>query len=321
MSLKENAIDFLNRAIELVSRVEKGEEDVASLKYAVIFLTTALELLMKAILEKNHWCLVFKNLNKASKDNLRKQDFESVDFNLALERLEKILGIKLEEGEKKKLKSLQKYRNRILHYSVEINLLQAKSLLAKGFIIFINLYRELCDNKEEHIALVQHIHANLKDFHKFVQLKLREIQKEMSDYERPIEPYKECPNCLLKTIVFKDNDRCFCLYCLKEFSVEDLCFFEDEVDHCPKCGHKTFGFVLYNNDEGEFICIRCGHRQEYLNDNFICKQITALAKQQEWDEVKSLLKEWFYENYEEPVNCCPWDEGEYIYIWGVLMTH
>ena len=84
MSLKENAIDFLNRAVELVSRVEEKKESVSSLKYAIIFLTTALELLMKAILEKEHWCLVFKNLNKASREALREQDFESVDFNTAL---------------------------------------------------------------------------------------------------------------------------------------------------------------------------------------------------------------------------------------------
>jgi hypothetical protein len=25
---------------------------------------------------------------------------------------------------------------------------------------------------------------------------------------------------------------------------------------------------------------------------------------------------WFFENFEDPVNSTPWDEGEYVYIWG-----
>jgi len=28
------------------------------------------------------------------------------------------------------------------------------------------------------------------------------------------------------------------------------------------------------------------------------------------------MRDWFYENYKRPVDVCPYDEGEYVYIWG-----
>ncbi|MDD6485773.1 MAG: hypothetical protein PUF61_02355 [Spirochaetales bacterium] len=34
------------------------------------------------------------------------------------------------------------------------------------------------------------------------------------------------------------------------------------------------------------------------------------------DEQKFFIKNWFLNNYENPANCCPYEEGEYVYIWG-----
>lgn len=34
------------------------------------------------------------------------------------------------------------------------------------------------------------------------------------------------------------------------------------------------------------------------------------------EEQKDYLKKWFLNNYEDPANCCPWEDGEYVYIWG-----
>lgn len=31
---------------------------------------------------------------------------------------------------------------------------------------------------------------------------------------------------------------------------------------------------------------------------------------------KNIIKKWFYENYEDPAENCPYDDGEYIYIYG-----
>lgn len=34
------------------------------------------------------------------------------------------------------------------------------------------------------------------------------------------------------------------------------------------------------------------------------------------DEQKTFIKNWFLNNYDNPANCCPYDDGEYVYIWG-----
>jgi hypothetical protein len=34
------------------------------------------------------------------------------------------------------------------------------------------------------------------------------------------------------------------------------------------------------------------------------------------DETTDAIKSWFYANFEDPVENTPWDEGEYVYIWG-----
>jgi len=47
------------------------------------------------------------------------------------------------------------------------------------------------------------------------------------------------------------------------------------------------------------------------------RQITAeeLSELDKEDQI-SVMKEWFYERYEDPVNSCPVDSGEYVYIFG-----
>jgi hypothetical protein len=47
---------------------------------------------MKAVLEKEHWSLLFENIDNANKEILSVGDFKSVDFNTALERLKCIVG-------------------------------------------------------------------------------------------------------------------------------------------------------------------------------------------------------------------------------------
>lgn len=34
------------------------------------------------------------------------------------------------------------------------------------------------------------------------------------------------------------------------------------------------------------------------------------------EEQKEKIKKWFLNNYEDPANCCPYEDGEYQYIWG-----
>ena len=61
LSLVENAEDFLSEAVKYAKAASPRDW-----KYATLHLWTALELLLKALLENEHWSLLFEDINKAS---------------------------------------------------------------------------------------------------------------------------------------------------------------------------------------------------------------------------------------------------------------
>jgi hypothetical protein len=88
LSLIENSFDFLDSSI----KYSKGTEN-RDWKYALLNLANAIELMMKAVLEQEHWSLLFEDIKKANKAILEQGDFKSVNFDTAIERLKSIVGI------------------------------------------------------------------------------------------------------------------------------------------------------------------------------------------------------------------------------------
>src|SRR6266700_2825820 len=88
LSLVENAEDFLSEAVKYAKAASARDW-----KYATLHLWTALELLLKAVLENEHWSLLFEDVNKASRKTLAEGDFQTVRFDTALERIRGIVGI------------------------------------------------------------------------------------------------------------------------------------------------------------------------------------------------------------------------------------
>ena len=50
----------------------------------------------------------------------------------------------------------------------------------------------------------------------------------------------------------------------------------------------------------------------------------AMSELPSWDmgplaappDIVDLMVQWFFRNFEDPVEYTPWDEGEYVFIWG-----
>ena len=85
LSLIDNSFDYLENSI----KYSKAEENRAW-KYALLNLASAIELMMKGVLEKEHWSLLFEDIKKANKDALAKGDIKSVNFETAIERIKSI---------------------------------------------------------------------------------------------------------------------------------------------------------------------------------------------------------------------------------------
>jgi len=142
LSLTENAHDFIGEAIK-----HANAKDGHDWKYALLHLGSALELIMKAILEKEHWSLIFEDVDKASREDLKSGNFKSVNWENLVERIVRIIGKHISDRDKIDLKRIREIRNKIIHYSVEINIEILRSVIARGLNIFINYSKQLAKKK------------------------------------------------------------------------------------------------------------------------------------------------------------------------------
>lgn len=74
----ENGIDFLENAIESL-----GDGSPRGLKYAIIHLQAAAEVLLKVRLMREHWTLVFRESGTAKMGKFKMGDFVSVGLGEA----------------------------------------------------------------------------------------------------------------------------------------------------------------------------------------------------------------------------------------------
>ena len=86
-------------------------------KMAIIYYFSALELLFKARLFKEHWAFILQNIDdrKATINNLKNGDFLTVSFDTAISRIQNLLQ-DLEPGYEKYFDDLRNIRNRLVHF-------------------------------------------------------------------------------------------------------------------------------------------------------------------------------------------------------------
>lgn len=275
LTLIENSFDYLETSIES----SKGTDNCAW-KYALLNLASAIELMMKAVLEKEHWCLLFEDINKANKDILNKGDLKSVNFETATERIKSIVGIKLSPNEERYLQKIRQKRNRITHFSIELHIEEVKSIVAKGIGIFIKLYRQI-ETDENVEDKLYYINNELLSFEKYVKLRLAEIEKEISGMERP-NIFLTCPSCLQETIVINTKfDELSCKFCGAGFSYKDMADFSSDgySGPCPECMKGALAYLAMSGDSGEYICTKCGFTSAE-NYNVVCTS----CENTYWDE-------------------------------------
>ncbi|MEU6226222.1 hypothetical protein [Streptomyces sp. NPDC047042] len=111
-----NGIDFLR---SVVGHLGKGANELSheDLKYGVLHLHAATEVLLKARLTHEHWSQVLENPATANLAVFRSGNFKSCSMEEALDRLDRVVGIKI--GSRTAINSLTKTRNMLQHYGLE----------------------------------------------------------------------------------------------------------------------------------------------------------------------------------------------------------
>ena len=135
LNLAQNAIDSINRAIELIAWQEEPDE-AKRLKQAVLSVAHGVELLLKERLRLVHPSLIWENVDKYPSTSAR-----TVGVEIAVTRLKNIGGLTFSDADILLIRSLRDTRNAIEHYSWSTTSKEANSIIGKalGFAVSFSL--------------------------------------------------------------------------------------------------------------------------------------------------------------------------------------
>lgn len=272
-NLLHNSLDYL-----LLAGEQAQMNSPRMLKHALATLADGVELLLKARLEVYDWCLLFKNIDVATRDKLSDGKFISVTFDQAVTRLKQICGVEIADSHMTTLRALKGERNKIRHYAITIPAEEAASLLEKTYSFALDFVKE---NLEEHLdseseSVLNQLRELLGTFEQFVKSRLDDIKDDVAK-----EAFSSfgCPRCLQDTMYSDGDGQSSCLFCGFSASGEDAAiehverhfisrhkdwaFEEDRIKDCPDCGQCA---AVYHPDQNAFQCLACGS----IKYNSIC---------------------------------------------------
>ncbi len=94
---------------------DMGDLHCQGIKHIILNLSNSFELVVKYRLQEEHWAFVFADLDKASFDDYINGAFISVDIKSGINRLKNICDVNFLF---KSSMNIYKYRNRLIHYTL-----------------------------------------------------------------------------------------------------------------------------------------------------------------------------------------------------------
>lgn len=278
ITLIENALDFI------LSAVEHAKEDGdRNLKYAILHLSDGIELVLKEKLRREHWSLLFADVNKASENALKTGEFKSVDFDECVERLESISELNM-KSHINLLRLLRRHRNKLQHFEYSGSRNEVISILVKtwGFV-WDFLHDHLPDVVEDQSATIDKIRGFMTENESFVRDRLDSIKSVVDEFRASSNAVLDCPKCLQEFLLIpggeEDSHCLFCRYTASpEEAVDDWCFeffgIQDPKERytnpdrfrCPECGRDTLiqqEFGGMNPPDPGWVCFNCGETWDY----------------------------------------------------------
>ena len=199
-NLAENALDYLILAGEQAKqgspRMAK-DGDPRMTKHALATLADGVELLLKARLELRDWCLIFKDVDQASRPKYENGDFQSVTFDQAILRLKNLCSVEIPAKHLSVVSQLRQLRNRVRHFAVTTEREEAVSLLAKTFSFAIEFVTEHLEQKCPDVSgEMSQLRLLLGEFQEFVQERIKQIHTQLAAKDEQCSYGLDCPKCL-----------------------------------------------------------------------------------------------------------------------------
>jgi hypothetical protein len=274
----ENGVDYLlSVAGHLTSAEQPRPRD---LKYAVLHLQAAAEVLLKTRLQLEHWSLVFKEPGQATRKKFEAGAFDSCTTSEAIARLKDIAGVAIDDKPAKSLAILSRWRNALQHYGLKANARAVDSRAAQVLDFLITFVHEqlvpaLPPGQADTINVdLETIGEKLRTIESFIDTRLTRLGEELKDN---LHRTVQCPTCDQWTLLIGDG-KATCRFChgvwdptsaLDEWSLaQDLPEFT--VVPCPECSAMT---LLLDH-----VWVAAGGPQETCSLCFGCgTQFTTVA--------------------------------------------
>ncbi|MDV6289332.1 hypothetical protein R2F25_20565 [Streptomyces sp. UP1A-1] len=267
-----NGIDYLFSAVEHLTAGDDPPDD-RDLKYAVLHMQAAAEVLLKARLVREHWALAFQDPGTADQDAFLTGKFKSCTLEAAIDRLIRIANVTITPKDRAAIKALSEDRNALTHYGHTANAYQIETRAARvlSFLLtFIHhhLYPQL--TSEEDLELVEdrlsRLRERLSDINALVTNRMNDLSGELAPLaDRTVQ----CPACTQWAVVVGEPSP-ECRFCLEWWGVPhgaamhygSTAVSEDFADlaPCPNCAKDLVVLgarVAHNKSTSIALCFGC----------------------------------------------------------------
>ncbi|MEU1516185.1 hypothetical protein ABZ490_29295 [Streptomyces sp. NPDC005811] len=274
-----NGIDYLASVVEHLNETESAVEP-RDLKYAVLHLQAAAEVLLKARLLREHWNLVFKDPGKATRKAFESGDFESCGTDATVERLRDIAGVTIDRKDVEALKDLARDRNALQHYGLTHN---AHAVEARAGRVLDFLMRFLDtqllpllegDERERAKHDMGPVAVGVRHISSYVKRRLDRLRGELAGLE---DQTIMCPYCEQMTLIVASGSG-DCRFCGGSWDSAELLAFDylgcpdgrlALTFICPQCDSPAFvegaRFADGNRRSDTLHCFGCGARHQARN--------------------------------------------------------
>ncbi|MFM9709117.1 hypothetical protein [Streptomyces galilaeus] len=207
--LVRNGLDYLTSVVEHLDE-NKSMVTPRDVKYAVLHLQAAVEVLLKARLMAEHWSLDFSRPEDATRKALEEATLSSVTTDQAVTRLRNIAAVPITDKEEKALAGLGKHRNKLQHFGLTApaRAVEAKAGEVLDFLIrFVDeelLPRLGPEERKEVERTLRELRGGLVNINTFVKERTNRIRGEVKKEDAGNRTIR-CPDCDQLALVLGDE--------------------------------------------------------------------------------------------------------------------
>ncbi|MFF2331969.1 MULTISPECIES: hypothetical protein [unclassified Streptomyces] len=217
--LVHNGMDYLLDAVHLL----REHPDERALKYAVLHLQAAVEVLLKVPLVQEDWRLVIALPKDCEEERYRRGDFTSVSVWKAIPLLNTHLGIRLPDSAKASLDRLADHRNKLQHFGMTGSSTAIESRAAEVLDFLLDFVHEHVRPRlaaadaahvEEQMRTARAVLSNVLELFYSRTVRLAPILDAVADR------VTDCPDCGQWAMEIKGTGAVKCHFCPQDWDPE-----------------------------------------------------------------------------------------------------